>query len=132
AAHSFAKPQNPSQSENLPPQQDRFIAVGAVRTINTAEVAYFYTPNNDAQRRNRYATWSELYSSGVFDEMKRSAPEVHSLFTADGIQGYNLALIVSPDGQYYELALHDAKPESGRFSVFTDQSGLIYTGSPLR
>ena len=133
AAHTFAKPQNQCDTQNLPSHEDQFTAVAIVRTINTAEVAYLYgKAQGSAQPRNRYAAWSDLYASGLFEEVKQSAPDAWSLMSADGVRGYNLSLIVSPEGKAYQLALHDAKPQSGRFSVFSDQSGLIYTGAPLR
>ena len=133
AAHSFATPQNQSRSEDVQSQEDRAIALGVVRTINTAEVSYLY--ENDpgtTQPRHRYAMWPDLYASGLLEGVKQSAPDVWSLISADGVRGYKLALIVSPDGKSYELALHDARPQSDGFSVFTDQTGLIYTGSPLQ
>ena len=131
AAYSFAKPQNQTNSENLSVQQDRAVAVGVVRTLNTAEAGYRFKPENGSTKpRNHYATWAELFSSGIFDEMKPPS-DVASLLNANGVQGFKLALIVSPDGGSYQLALHDAKRENALFSVFSDQSGIIYTGSPL-
>ncbi len=128
ASHSSAQDQN-----QTPPTEQQILAVSTVRTINTAEAAYFYSANSGAkQSRNHYAPWPELFTSGLLQEMKQSAPDVWSHMNADGIQGYNLALIVSPDGKSYQLALHDANPQTAGFSVFTDQSGLIYTGSPLQ
>ena len=133
AAHSFARTPNQSRLPDPESQERRAVAVGTVRTINTAEVAYWYgSTGGGKQHRNRYAAWSELYASGILDEMRQSTPDVSSLLSADGVQGYKFALIVSPDGKSYELALHDAKPQGDGFSVFTDQSGLIYTGSPLQ
>ncbi len=45
--------------------------------------------------------------------------------------GYRLDLLVSVDGQSYSLALHDTREGDGLFSVFSDQSGIIYLGSSL-
>jgi|SRR5579871_1453426 len=132
ATHSIAKPQTQSGSQSLPSHDEQFTAIAIVRTINTAEAGYRFSKANDGTPRNHYATWSELYASGILNEMKRSTPEVSSLITAAGLQGYKLALIVSADGQSYQLALHDAKPENALFSVFSDQTGVIYTGSPLQ
>ncbi len=132
AAHSFANPQTKSDPQNLPSHEDQFTAITIVRTINTAEAGYRFSKTNDGAPRNHYANWSELYVSGILNEMKRSTPEFSPLITAAGLQGYKLALIVSPDGQSYQLALHDAKPENALFSVFSDQGGIIYTGSPLQ
>jgi hypothetical protein len=136
AAHSFAKPQNKTPSQDLSSHDAQFTAISVVRTINTAEAGYRFNPDKGAtQPRNHYATWSELFSSGVFDEMKPPPTQTSNawwLLSADGIHGYKLALIVSPDGQSYQLALHDANPQSVGFSAFSDQTGIIYTGSPLQ
>ena len=40
--------------------------------------------------------------------------------------------LLTHNGKSYQLALHDAKPENALFSVFSDQGGIIYTGSPLQ
>jgi hypothetical protein len=45
--------------------------------------------------------------------------------------GYRLDLLVSIDGKSYSLALHDTRDGDGLFSVFSDQSGIIFLGSPL-
>jgi len=45
--------------------------------------------------------------------------------------GYRLDLLVSVDGKSYSLALHDTRDGDGLFSVFSDQSGIIFLGSPL-
>jgi hypothetical protein len=48
------------------------------------------------------------------------------------IPGYHLDIVVSPDGQSYSIALHDKKEGDGLFSVFSDQTGIIYLGAPLQ
>jgi hypothetical protein len=48
------------------------------------------------------------------------------------IPGYRLDLIVSPDGNSFMVALHDRKEGDGLFSVFSDQTGIIYLGAPLQ
>src|ERR1700760_1599578 len=94
AAHSVANPQNQPPSQSLPSHEAQFTAISVVRTINTAEAGYaFSTKRDSSQPRRRYATWPELYASGIFEEMKRSTPKVLSLMNADGVEGYNLALI---------------------------------------
>jgi hypothetical protein len=133
AAHSFAKSQAQTAPQNHPSEQDQYTAVALARTINTAEVTYRYGKDQGSlQSRNHFASWSDLYATGVFDDVKQSAPDVWALLYPDGVKGYKLGLIVSPDGQSYELALHDAKPENALFSAFSDQTGIIYTGAPLR
>ena len=46
--------------------------------------------------------------------------------------GDRLDLLVSVDGQSYSLALHDTRDGDGLFSLFSDQSGIIYSGSALQ
>jgi hypothetical protein len=131
-AITFAASSSAQEQNQTPPTERQILAVSTVRTINTAEAAYRFSKEKGAtQHRDRFATWSDLYSSGVLDEMKPPT-NVSSLITADGIRDYKLALIVSPDGQSYQLALHDATRQNALFSVFSDQSGIIYTGSPLQ
>src|SRR5580700_2306004 len=97
AAHSFAQTQ--TQSQDSPSRENRAIALGVVRTINITEVSYLYgTDPRTMQPRHRYATWPDLYASGILEGVKQSAPDVWSLISADGVQGYKLALIVSSDG----------------------------------
>jgi hypothetical protein len=45
--------------------------------------------------------------------------------------GYRLDLLVSADGKSYSVALHDTRDGDGLFSVFSDQNGIIFLGSPL-
>jgi hypothetical protein len=40
-------------------------------------------------------------------------------------------LLVSADGKSYSVALHDTSEGDGLFSVFSDQNGIIFLGSPL-
>jgi len=46
--------------------------------------------------------------------------------------GYHLDLLVSSDGKSYLVALHDKREGEGLFSVFSDQNGVIFLGSPLQ
>jgi len=48
------------------------------------------------------------------------------------MQGYRLDLLVSADGKSYSLALHDTRDGDGLFSLFSDQNGIIFLGSPLQ
>jgi len=47
------------------------------------------------------------------------------------MQDYRLDLLVSADGKSYSVALHDTRDGNGLFSVFSDQNGIIFLGSPL-
>jgi len=50
----------------------------------------------------------------------------------DLMPGYHLDLLVSADGKSYSVALHDKRDGDGLFSVFSDQNGIIFLGSPLQ
>ncbi len=45
--------------------------------------------------------------------------------------GYRLDLLVSADGKSYSVALHDTRDGNGLLSIFSDQNGIIFLGSPL-
>jgi hypothetical protein len=107
-----------AQDQKSPSQEERQKAINLVRAINTAEVRYASNAGH-----GRFVSWTELYDSGLLKELQVSAgPEV--------IPGYHLDLLASPDGQSFLLALHDEKDGDGLFSVFSDQSGIIFLGAP--
>jgi hypothetical protein len=107
-----------AQDQISPSQEERRKAINLVRAINTAEVRY-----NVNISHGRFASWTELYDSGLVKDLQvSSGPEV--------IPGYHLDLLASPDGKSFMLALHDKKDGDGLFSVFSDQSGIIFLGAP--
>ena len=113
-----------AQDQKLPSQEERTKAINFVRAINTAEVRYYAgTANGANDGHGRFASWPELYSSGLVKEQQVSrGPEV--------IPGYHLDLLASPDGKSFMIALHDTRDGDGLFSVFSDQSGIIFLGAP--
>ena len=107
-----------AQDQISPSQEERRKAINLVRAINTAEVRY-----NVNISHGRFASWTELYDSGLVKELQVSpGPEV--------IPGYHLDLLASPDGKSFMLALHDKKDGDGLFSVFSDQTGILFLGAP--
>ncbi len=66
---------------------------------------------------------SGLQWAMVKDLQVSAGPEV--------MRGYHLDLLVSADGKSYSVALHDTRDGDGLFSVFSDQNGIIFLGSPL-
>lgn len=110
-----------AQERKSPSPEDRLKAVNLVRAINTAEVTY----NMDANRgHGRFASWEELYSSGLMPDAQISPG-------AEVMPGYHLEVLTSPDGKSFLVALHDTKEGDGLFSVFSDESGIIFLGAPL-
>ena len=125
-----------AKDEKSPSQEERAKAVNVVRLINTAEMSYSMGTKKDAtDAHGHYASWAELYRSGVlkavqdkwamFKDLQVSAsPEL--------MPGFHLDLLVSADGKSYSIALHDTKDGDGLFTVFSDRNGIIFLGSPLQ
>jgi hypothetical protein len=107
-----------AQDQKSPSEEERRKAINLVRAINTAEVRYSSNGGH-----GRFVSWTELYDSGLLKDLQVSpGPEI--------IPGYRLDLLASPDGKSFMLALHDTKDGDGLFSVFSDQSGIIFLGAP--
>jgi hypothetical protein len=110
--------------QKSPSQEERRKAINLVRAINVAEVRYSSGTTKGANDgHGRFGSWTELYSSGLLKDLQVSpGPEV--------IPGDRLDLLASPDGQSFMIALHDTRDGDGLFSVFSDQSGIIFLGAP--
>ena len=99
----------------------------AIRVINAAESAYRHS-------RRRFGTWQELYDSGALRDVQRTVEDWRRVSFATGpeaILGYRLNLLVSADGSAYSISLRDTGSKGCGLSLFSDQSGLIYQGTPL-
>jgi hypothetical protein len=107
-----------AQDQKSPNQEERRRAIDLVRAINTAEVRY-----NVNISHGRFASWTELYDSGLVKELQVSP-------SSEVIPGYHLDLLASQDGKSFMIALHDTKDGDGLFSVFSDQSGILFLGAP--
>jgi hypothetical protein len=96
----------------------RMVAIGLLRTINTAEATYH-------ARNGSFVVWKTLVSDQpkYFDEFQKAnayffdAPEI--------LPGWNLRLNVHLDGQGYDLLLRDMKDEKCGYAALTDESGVI-------
>lgn len=123
-----------TQEQEVPSHEERAKAINVVRMLNTAEVTY---NSKQAQAGNpaRFASWEDLYQSGILKPMQEGWATMKDLQLSDGpeiIPGYHLDLLVAADGQSYSIALHDKKEGDRLFSVFSDQTGIIYLGAPLQ
>jgi hypothetical protein len=125
-----------AQDQKSADQEERAKAVNVVRLINTAEVWYNMGTKKDASdAHGRFAAWDELYKSGIVKTVQDHGTMFASVQVAPGpevIPGYRLDLLVSPDGKSFSVALHDTRDGDGLFSVFSDQNGIIFLGSPLQ
>jgi hypothetical protein len=109
-----------AQDQKSPSLEEQRKAINLVRAINTAEVRY-----SSGVSHGRFASWTELYDSGLLKGLELSAgPEV--------IPGYRLDLLASADGKSFMVGLHDTKDGDGLFSVFSDQTGIIFLGAAAR
>ncbi len=106
------------QDQNSPNQEERLKAINLVRAINTAEVMYSANISH-----GRFTSWTELYSSGVVKDLQVSPG-------SEVIPGYHLDLLASADGKSFLVALHDTRAGDGLFSVFSDQTGVLFLGAP--
>jgi hypothetical protein len=124
------------QDQKSPKQEERARAVNLVRLINTAEVTYSSGSKKGAtDGHSRFGTWDELYAAGSVKSVQDRWAMVKDLQVSAGpevLPGYHLDVLVSPDGQSYSIALHDKKEGDGLFSVFSDQTGIIYLGAPMQ
>ncbi|HKV27959.1 MAG TPA: hypothetical protein VJN90_06775 [Candidatus Acidoferrales bacterium] len=105
------------------PSDERAIGVDVVRLINTAEAEYKHAHGG-------YATWPELYRSGVIAKHQKAWPQFSNLGLSEGpevVPGWTLAMITSADNQSYELSLRNLHDRC-QFSLFSDQRELIYRG----
>jgi len=125
-----------AQDQKSPSHEERARAVNLVRLINTAEQRYNGgTGKGATDAHGRYASWDELFKSGILKTVQDQWAMVKDLqvsASAEVMQGYHLDLLVSADGKSYSVALHDTREGDGLFSVFSDQNGLIFLGSPLQ
>jgi len=125
-----------AQDQKAPNHEERARAVNVVRLINTAEQWYNGGTKKDAtDAHGRYASWDELFRSGILKTVEDQWAMVKDLQVSaspEVMPGYRLDLLVSVDGKSYSVALHDTKDGDGLFSVFSDQNGIIFIGSPLQ
>lgn len=117
-----------AQSASASPdqQQNRQLAVDIVRIINTAE--QYYRTQHD-----RFATIDELRKSGAFPKSDTNSQAAQALAAAVGpdVGGFYLRLFTAPNGSQYVLSLHDQK-DRAMWSVFSNEKGLIYTGTVIQ
>jgi hypothetical protein len=127
-----------AQDQKSPNQEERAKAVNLVRLINTAELWYnrgTRTENGAIDAHGRYGSWVELNDSGALKAVQGQMTMVKDLQVSAGpkvMEGYRLDLLVSADGKSYSVALHDTRDGDGLFSLFSDQNGIIFLGSPLQ
>jgi hypothetical protein len=120
-ASQFA--QDASTGPDKPDPQRRAIMVGLVRTINTAEVV-------ERAAYGSFASWQILLTHHQQEMNQWLAtvysrdPNVHFGSAPEILPGWNLRLVVQPDGEGWVVLLEDAKDKTG-YAVLSDERGLI-------
>ena len=122
---SFA-PQFAQDASNGPKELDqkrRAITIGLVRTINTAEVSERYSYGSYASWETLLAHQQEYLNQWLTQSYSRD-PKVHFGSTPEILPGWNLRLIVPPDGTGWVVVLEDANDKTG-YAALSDESGII-------
>jgi hypothetical protein len=104
-------------------QARRQVAIGLLRTINTAEVTHHAT-------NGPFVIWQTLLSEQpkYFDKFLAINGQQSNLHFADApeiLPGWYLRLNVHPDGQGYDVLLRDMTDEKCGYAALTDESGVI-------
>jgi hypothetical protein len=113
--------QDTSTSPTKSDHERHSVAIGFMRTINTAEVgelskygAYSSWPTLLAHQQKYFDEWVARFSSGDhFGDM----PEI--------LPGWSLRLNVHVDGKGYDLRLQDLTDKTCWYAALTDESGVI-------
>jgi hypothetical protein len=122
-----AAPQFPQDTSTGPVKSDHerhSVAIGLLRAINTAEVTYRH-------QNGSFAEWQTLLSSQpkyFAHLLAKYGPEKanpHFLGAPEILPGWNLRLIVHPDGQGYDVLLRDITDEKCGYAALTDEGGVI-------
>ena len=115
------------------PTKSKSMAVGIVRTINTAQVSC-RARDGKVEENYSFLSWDELLSSHCFDAAQDWFSQHYRFRLAAGPEiapGLELRLVVSGDGRHYNLSLVGEDSPSCRFGFFSDEGGVIYEGKSL-
>jgi TonB family protein len=116
-------------------KDQRSLAVGIVRLINTAEVIDCRTKDGKIDEGEKFLPWDELLNAPCFKEA-----QTRVIFTDFGISslapgpeivpGLELRLVVSADGKHYNLWLGQKDVMCG-FAFYSDERGVIYESKAI-
>jgi hypothetical protein len=107
-------------------REQRSLAANMVRAINAAEKDY-------KTQKGGYVTWDTLVNNGDFTNMgtkwaPESLPTVKHAMYGSGpeiVPGWRLRLIISKDGNAYDLRLEDVNDPKCRYAIMSDESGYV-------
>jgi hypothetical protein len=120
-ASQFA--QDASTGHEKPNLERRSSMDGLVRTINTAEVTERSTYGSFASWQTLLAHQQEYLNEWLANDYSRD-PNVHFGSTPEILPGWNLRLIVPPDGTGWVVLLEDARDKTG-YALLSDERGVI-------
>ena len=105
-------------------QERHGVAIGLLRTINTAEVG-------ELSKYGAYSSWPTLlgHQPKYFDEwfarFSSEDPKGHFGDMPEILPGWSLRLNVHADGKGYDLRLQDLTDKTCWYAALTDESGVI-------
>jgi hypothetical protein len=129
---TFAQKKNTTSTVNRE-QERRSFAMNLVRAINVAEANYKKSHDGG------YATWDTLQGNGDFTESGtkwagESFPTVQHALYGRGpeiVPGWKLRLLISANGNAYDLLLEDVTDPKCGYAVMSDERGLIRQGKAI-
>jgi hypothetical protein len=129
----------PSSSQNTSVNADavhkrHFVAVSLVRAINTGAIVY------KSNHGGLYPSWAtlvtsmEFHAARVLEQVAKYESQLANGQFSDSseiLPGWSLRMNVTADGQAYDLMLQDkSEPDCG-FTLFTNETGLIWEATAL-
>ena len=116
-----------AQANSASSQEVRLQALNVVRVFNTAEIETMAAAKH-------YVSFEEIVKSGRLPEMAKRYRNANwtgvDFQTPEPVPGWQLRLVVAPDGQSYKLSLIQ-KDGACRFGYFSDEAGIIYHGKAI-
>jgi hypothetical protein len=123
SASQFAQDASTGVENSGQQSRNHVLALGFLRTINTAEVA-------DFSKYGSYASWQTLlvhqpeYLNAWLSTYYPQKPNVHFGDLPDILPGLHLRLSVHTDGHGYDVLVEDAGDKNG-YAGLSDESGRI-------
>lgn len=115
-------------------RDQRILAVGIVRLINTAEVDC-RLKDGKVDENEKFLPWDELLNAPCFKQAQSRVRFTHFNISSlspgpEIVPGLELRLVVSPDGKHYSLWLGQKGDICG-FAFYSDERGMIYEGKAI-
>jgi hypothetical protein len=111
-------------------QHNRPLAIGFLRTFNTAEVV-------ERSQHGSYSSWQTLlahqseYLNGWFATDYSHEPNARFGEPPEVLPGWSLRLNVHADGQGFDARLQDLSDKQCWYAAITDESGVIRQGKAI-